>query len=278
MMCERASHAPPRAACWPRSRPSRTTSPTPTSQFDPVPALRALRGVGDRQVQRLPPGPPRHSRDQGAHPAGPPRHRAALDPGARCARGFERALFRRHVDDRAGHGLVDGPSEVHRVTVARQVLKRYQAAPGLWPTEHLPAKSAAARANFAEYLEHEVATSERGSLHAGFEGGGPRCDDVASLRVPRSVEGDRFDLTGKVALVTGGSRGLGRAMALGFAQAGADVVVTSRKLEACQAVADEIEAMGRRSARPGRATCLYGTSSSRWPTPLTTSSDGSTCS
>jgi acyl-CoA dehydrogenase len=53
--------------------------------------------------------------------------------------------------------LVDGPTEVHRVTVARQVLKRYQAAPGLWPTEHLPAKIAAAREKFAEYLEHEVA-------------------------------------------------------------------------------------------------------------------------
>ncbi len=58
---------------------------------------------------------------------------------------------------------------------------------------------------------------------------------------------DRFDLTGKVALVTGGSRGLGRAMALGFASAGADVVVTSRKLDACRAVADEVVAMGRRA-------------------------------
>ncbi len=54
-------------------------------------------------------------------------------------------------------GLVDGPSEVHRVTVARQILKRYQAAPGAWPTEHLPEKLAAARAKFAEHLEHEVA-------------------------------------------------------------------------------------------------------------------------
>ncbi len=54
-------------------------------------------------------------------------------------------------------------------------------------------------------------------------------------------------LAGKVALVTGGSRGLGRAMVLAFADAGADVVVTSRKLEACQAVAAEVEAKGRRA-------------------------------
>jgi NAD(P)-dependent dehydrogenase (short-subunit alcohol dehydrogenase family) len=65
--------------------------------------------------------------------------------------------------------------------------------------------------------------------------------------VRTSVVQDRFDLTGKVALVTGGSRGLGRAMALGFAAAGADVVVASRKLDACRVVAEDIEAMGRRA-------------------------------
>ena len=63
---------------------------------------------------------------------------------------------------------------------------------------------------------------------------------------PTSAPAERFDLTGKVALVTGGSRGLGRAMVLGLAAAGADVVVTSRKLEACQAVAGEVESLGRR--------------------------------
>ena len=44
---------------------------------------------------------------------------------------------------------------------------------------------------------------------------------------------DLFDLSGKVAVVTGGSRGLGREMVLAFAAAGADVVIASRKAEAC---------------------------------------------
>ncbi|WP_280490230.1 SDR family NAD(P)-dependent oxidoreductase [Nocardia carnea] len=58
---------------------------------------------------------------------------------------------------------------------------------------------------------------------------------------------DHFSLEGKVALVTGGSRGLGREMVLAFAAAGADVVITSRKAEACEEVAREVEALGRRA-------------------------------
>ena len=55
---------------------------------------------------------------------------------------------------------------------------------------------------------------------------------------------DRFDMTGKTVVITGGSRGLGRAMALGFAEAGANIVVASRKLDSCDETAAEVEALG----------------------------------
>ena len=53
-----------------------------------------------------------------------------------------------------------------------------------------------------------------------------------------------FDMTGKNVLITGGSRGLGRAMALAFAERGANLIIASRKLENCEAVAKEVEALG----------------------------------
>lgn len=69
---------------------------------------------------------------------------------------------------------------------------------------------------------------------------------------------DRFDLTGKVAVVTGASRGIGRAVVEGLAAAGADVVVTSRKLDACERAAAEINAATGRRAVP--VACHVG----RW--------------
>ncbi|HOG06639.1 MAG TPA: SDR family NAD(P)-dependent oxidoreductase, partial [Syntrophales bacterium] len=56
-----------------------------------------------------------------------------------------------------------------------------------------------------------------------------------------------LSLQGKVAVVTGGSRGIGRAVALALADAGADVVVGSRKLADLEKVAEEIRAMGRKA-------------------------------
>ncbi len=56
-----------------------------------------------------------------------------------------------------------------------------------------------------------------------------------------------FDFTGKIALVTGGSRGLGYQMVRAFAERGADVIIASRKLDACEAVAEECRALGRKA-------------------------------
>lgn len=56
-----------------------------------------------------------------------------------------------------------------------------------------------------------------------------------------------FDLTGQTAIVTGGGSGLGRVMALALAEAGANVVVCSRRLEVCEEVVQEIEALGKQA-------------------------------
>ncbi|HEX4659633.1 MAG TPA: acyl-CoA dehydrogenase family protein [Streptosporangiaceae bacterium] len=53
-------------------------------------------------------------------------------------------------------GLADGPTEVHKMTVARQLLRECRPSDDLWPTQWIPGKLDAAKAKFAQYLEHEV--------------------------------------------------------------------------------------------------------------------------
>jgi 3-oxoacyl-[acyl-carrier protein] reductase len=75
------------------------------------------------------------------------------------------------------------------------------------------------------------------------------------MTTPDPTIAQRFRLDGKVAVVTGGSRGIGRAIALGLAEAGADVVIASRDQEKCVEVAGEIAHRGVR----GIAVCLDAT-------------------
>lgn len=77
-----------------------------------------------------------------------------------------------------------------------------------------------------------------------------------AARLPIDLSG--FSLDGKVALITGGSRGLGRAMAFGFARAGADVIIASRDEASCADCAEEIE------QETGRATMAYGVHVGKW--------------
>ena len=69
---------------------------------------------------------------------------------------------------------------------------------------------------------------------------------------------DLFDLTDRVVMVTGGSRGLGREIAFAAARCGADIVIASRRLDSCEATAEEI------SRETGRAAMPYAVHVGRW--------------
>ena len=58
---------------------------------------------------------------------------------------------------------------------------------------------------------------------------------------------DQFRLDGQVAVVTGGGRGIGEAIAIGMAEAGADIAVAARRTDEIEAVADKVRALGRRA-------------------------------
>src|SRR6266849_10802873 len=67
-----------------------------------------------------------------------------------------------------------------------------------------------------------------------------------------------YDFAGKVVTITGGSRGLGHAMAIAFARAGASVAIASRKIEACESTVQEIRALGADGSAHGIHVGLWG--------------------
>lgn len=67
-----------------------------------------------------------------------------------------------------------------------------------------------------------------------------------------------FSLKGRIALITGGSRGIGRMIAEGFLRAGARVYISARKAEACDATAKELSALGHCVSLPGDVSTLEG--------------------
>src|ERR1700759_895619 len=76
-----------------------------------------------------------------------------------------------------------------------------------------------------------------------------RCSIGSFLPIRGDMGYKPLDLEGKVAVVVGGSSGIGRTLALGLAKAGADVISSARRIELVDTLASEIEALGRRSLR-----------------------------
>ena len=56
-------------------------------------------------------------------------------------------------------GIADGPTEVHKITIAKQVLRDYEAVDGLFPSAHIPTRRAAAREKYTDLFEQEIGVS-----------------------------------------------------------------------------------------------------------------------
>ena len=85
-----------------------------------------------------------------------------------------------------------------------------------------------------------------------------------------SIQAGRFRLDGKRLFITGGSRGLGREMALAIAEAGADVILVGRDADSLARTAADIRALGRQGYRPAQADAATPATASapaatRWP-------------
>ena len=70
--------------------------------------------------------------------------------------------FTRMMNGAAVMGLADGPTEVHKMTVAKQVLRDYEPVDDLWPSGHLPKRLAAAREKYAGYLGDSTSAESSG--------------------------------------------------------------------------------------------------------------------
>ena len=138
----------------------RVTSPTPTPSWQQFRLLGPLHGVGDRPVQGL---PERTRKNIAAIKALTPKvvHDAVWrSMHAHGALGVSNEMpFAGMWLMAPVMAVVDGPTEVHKVTVAREVLKAYKPSEGLWPTAHLPARREDARAKLAAHIEHVVGNS-----------------------------------------------------------------------------------------------------------------------
>ena len=133
----------------------------------PVPVDGSLHRVGDRQVQQLQEGPQGHRRGEDGDADGAARHRLARNASARRTRGTNEMPFFGMVNGAAVMGLADGPTEVHKTTVARRVLRDYQPTDDTWPTEWIPRKRQAARAKFASTSTLKWETCDHAGLVPG---------------------------------------------------------------------------------------------------------------